>query len=78
MNTNVRAVYHLTMLAVPHLEKTKVDSFFAVLWIQDVYPGSEIFPFRIQIFKSRIPDPNFVHSGSASKNLSILTQKNGF
>lgn len=23
MNTNVRAVYHLTMLAVPHLEKTK-------------------------------------------------------
>jgi hypothetical protein len=24
MNTNVRAVCHLTMLAVPHLEKTKV------------------------------------------------------
>jgi hypothetical protein len=25
-----------------------------------------------------IPDPNFFHPGSASKNLSILTQKNGF
>jgi hypothetical protein len=25
-----------------------------------------------------IPDPNFLHPGSASKNLSILTQKNGF
>ncbi len=38
-----------------------------VLWIRDVYPGS------------RIPDPGseFFHpgSGSASKNLSILTQK---
>jgi hypothetical protein len=25
-----------------------------------------------------IPDPNFFHPGSASKNLSILTQKSGF
>ncbi len=31
-------------------------------------PGSEIFP-------SRFPDPKFFHSGSTSKNLSILTQK---
>ncbi len=47
-----------------------------------VYPGS-----RIRFFPSRIPDPNFSHprsririfpipdSGSASKNLTILTQK---
>jgi hypothetical protein len=34
-------------------------------------PGSEFFP-------SRIPDPNFFHPGSASKNLSILTQKKLF
>jgi hypothetical protein len=27
---------------------------------------------------SRIPDPNFFHPGSRSKNLSILTQKDGF
>jgi hypothetical protein len=32
-----------------------------------------IFPSRIRIFL--IPDPNFSHPGSASKNLSILTQK---
>jgi hypothetical protein len=25
-----------------------------------------------------IPDPNFFHPGSESKNLSILTKKNGF
>ncbi len=37
-----------------------------VLRIRDVYPGS-----RIRLFS--IPDP-----GSASKNLSILTQTNGF
>jgi hypothetical protein len=30
--------------------------------------GSDFFP-------SRIPDPNCLHPGSASKNLSILTQK---
>ncbi len=36
----------------------------AVLRSWDVYPGSDFFP-------SRIPD-----AGSASKNLSILTQKN--
>ncbi len=35
------------------------------------YPGSEFFP-------SRILDPNFAHPESASKNLSILTQKNYF
>jgi hypothetical protein len=37
-------------------------------------PGSDFFP-------SRIPDPNCLHPGSSSKNLSILTpkkQKNGF
>jgi hypothetical protein len=38
---------------------------YAVLRIRDVYPGSKVFP-------SRIPDPNFFHPGSASKNLSIL------
>jgi hypothetical protein len=41
---------------------------YAVLRIQDVYPGSESFP-------SRISDPNFFHPGSSSKNLSILTTK---
>jgi hypothetical protein len=39
-----------------------------VLRIRDVYPGSDFFP-------SRIPDPICLHLGSASKNLSILTQK---
>jgi hypothetical protein len=41
--------------------------------IRDVYPGS-----RIRIFS--IPDPNCLHPGSLSKNLSILTPKkaNGF
>jgi hypothetical protein len=38
----------------------------AVLRIRDVYPGSEFFS---------IPDPNFSHHGSASKNLSVVTQK---
>ncbi len=33
-------------------------------------PGSDFFPFRIPD-----PDPNCSHPGSASKNLSILTQK---
>jgi hypothetical protein len=33
--------------------------------------GTDFFP-------SRIPDPNCFHPGSASKNLSILTPKNGF
>jgi hypothetical protein len=54
-----------------------------VLRIRDVYPGSEIIP-------SRIPDKNFFRpasriqifsipdTDSASKNLSILTQNNGF
>jgi hypothetical protein len=31
--------------------------------------------FRIRFFSFRIPDPNFFHPGSASKNLNILTQK---
>jgi hypothetical protein len=31
---------------------------------------------RIRLFS--IPDPNCLHPGSALKNLSILTQKNGF
>jgi hypothetical protein len=43
----------------------------AVLWIRDVYPGSDFFPSRIRAVS--IPDP-----GSSSKNLSILTQKIGF
>jgi hypothetical protein len=47
--------------------KTK-QSLGAVLRIRDVYPGSEFFPSRIRIFP--VPYP-----GSASKNLSILTQK---
>jgi hypothetical protein len=41
---------------------------FAVLRIRDVYPGSDFFH----------PGSEFFHPGSASKNLSILTQKNGF
>jgi hypothetical protein len=40
-----------------------------VLRIRHVYPGSDFFP-------SRIPDPNFFHPGSTSKNLNILTPKN--
>ncbi len=36
--------------------------------VRDVYPGSEFFPSRIRT--SSIPYP-----GSASKNLSIITQK---
>ncbi len=46
-------------------------AFFPVLRIRDVYPGS-----RIRILF--IPDPNFFHPGSASKNSRILTQKNWF
>jgi hypothetical protein len=38
-----------------------------VLRIRDVYPGSDFFPYRI-------PDPNFSHPGSTSKNFSILTK----
>ncbi len=45
--------------------------YFLVLRIRDVYPGSEFFP-------SRIPDPNFFHPGTASKNLIIIAQKNCF
>ena len=41
--------------------------FLPALPIRDVYPGSEFF-------SSRIPDLNFFHPGSASKNLSVLTQ----
>jgi hypothetical protein len=37
--------------------------------IRDYYPGSDFFS---------IPDPNCLHPGSAFKNLSVLTQKNGF
>ncbi len=40
-----------------------------MLRIVDVYPGSDFF---------FIPDPNFFHPGSASKNSSILTQRYGF
>jgi hypothetical protein len=42
-----------------------------VLRIRDVYPGSDFFPSRIRTVS--IQDP-----GSASKNLSILTQKKWF
>jgi hypothetical protein len=42
----------------------------AVLRIRDVYPGS-----LSRIF---IPDPNFFHPGSASKNLSIFNAKKLF
>ena len=53
-------------------------------------PGSEFFPSRIpdtgsKFFPSWIPDPGseffpsrMLDPGSASKNLSILTKKNGF
>ncbi len=62
------------------IQKIENDSLKAVLQIWYVYPGSEYFP-------PRIPDPNFSQpwsririflipdSGSASKNLSILTPK---
>jgi hypothetical protein len=39
-----------------------------VWWIRNVYPGS-----WIQLLS--IPDPNCLHPGSSSKNLSILTPK---
>ncbi len=59
----ILSLFHSTVLLEP------------VLRIRDVFPdpgfGSDFFPSRIRIFS--IPDP-----GSASKNLSILTQKNGF
>jgi hypothetical protein len=44
-----------------------------VLRIRDVYPESDFYP-------SRIPDPNFFRPESRIriKELSILTQKNGF
>ncbi len=45
-----------------------------VLRIRDFYPDSEFFPSRIRIFS--IPDPNFFHPRSASKNVSILTPTN--
>jgi hypothetical protein len=50
---------------------TLATSLQPVLRIRDVYPGSYFFPSgsRIPIFS--IPDPT-------SKNLNILTQKNGF
>jgi hypothetical protein len=44
------------------------SSKITVLRIRNVYPGS-----RNRLFS--IPDPNCLHPGSASKNLSILTQK---
>jgi hypothetical protein len=43
-------------------------AFNTMLLSQDIYPGSDFFPSRIRTVC--IPDP-----GSASKNLSILTQK---
>ena len=56
-----------------------------VLRIRDVYPGSEFFSTRIPDQNFSIPDPgleifsfpepNIFHPVSASKNLSILTQK---
>jgi hypothetical protein len=55
-------------LQVLHNLNAKIDYLKPVLRIRDVYPGS-----RIRLFS--IPDPNFFHTGSASKNLSILTQK---
>jgi hypothetical protein len=47
--------------------------FLPVLRIRDVYPGSELFHSRSLIRIFSIPD-----SGSARKNSSILTPKNGF
>ena len=63
------------------LSNIKIEGKKTVLRIRDVYPGSDFFP-------SRFPDPNCLHPGSqirtvsipdpgsASKNFSILTQKN--
>jgi hypothetical protein len=53
----------------------------AVLRIRYVYPGSRIRFFSISdpdFFPSRIPIFSIPDTGSASKNLSILTQKNCF
>jgi hypothetical protein len=41
------------------------------MFIPDPDPGSDFFPSRIRIVSSLDP-------GSASKNLSLLTKKNGF
>jgi hypothetical protein len=38
-------------------------------------PGSDIFHPGSEFFPSRIPDPNFFHPGSVSKNLSIKLKK---
>jgi hypothetical protein len=46
-----------------------------VIWPNVADPGCLS---RIRLFPSRSLDPNFFHPGSASKNLSIITQKNGF
>jgi hypothetical protein len=69
----------------------KISSFAdpgCLSWIMD--PGFEFFPSRIpdpgsKFFPSWIPDPGseffpsrMLDPGSASKNLSILAQKNGF
>ncbi len=71
MNTNVRAVYHLTMLAVPHLEKTKVGTRQLLCSVVD--PG---FLSRIRIFS--IPDPNFFSPdpGFVCKEFKYCDQKN--
>ena len=52
------------------LAKSKLYLLLSVSRIRDVYPGS-----MIRLFSSLILDPNFFHPGSASTNLSILTQK---
>jgi hypothetical protein len=69
----------------------KISSFAdlgCLSWILD--PGSEFFPSRMldpgsKIYPSWIPDPGseffpsrMLDPGSASKNLNILTKKNGF
>ncbi len=66
---NVPLVYlsHL-LLTIRYYLLSRYGTYLpAVLRIRDVYPGSDFFP-------SRIPDPNCLHPGSSSKNLSILTQ----
>ncbi len=53
------------------LVKPKKMHILTVLRILDVYPGFDIFLFRLRVFS--IPVPGF-----ASKNLTILTQKKGY
>ncbi len=58
-------LHHFSNMKSPK-EVTKQQCCGSGMFIPD--PGSDFFP-------SRIPDPNCLHPGSSSKNLSILTPK---